>query len=101
MATICSSVHRFFITALSGPRFYIIQLGHFQGSGHAHPIQISGGRGNHAPKPLLRSQAKQIPRAPAGEDVGGDMHQELIWRVSRGASESAELPGNGAIGSAN
>jgi hypothetical protein len=35
MATICSSVNRFFITALSGPRFYIIQLGHFQGSGHA------------------------------------------------------------------
>src|ERR1700733_4702473 len=33
MATICSSVNRFFITALSGPRFYIIELGHFRGAG--------------------------------------------------------------------
>jgi hypothetical protein len=33
MATICSSLKRFFITALSGPRFYIIRPGHFRGSG--------------------------------------------------------------------
>src|ERR1700722_1324063 len=35
MATICSSVKRFFITALSGPRFYRFKLGHFRGAGHA------------------------------------------------------------------
>ena len=36
MATLCSSENRFFITALSGPQFYIRDWGHFWGAGQTH-----------------------------------------------------------------
>src|ERR1700722_3797240 len=41
MATICSSVKRFFITALSGPRFYRFKLGHFRGAGQYRAPAVS------------------------------------------------------------
>jgi hypothetical protein len=63
-------VNRFFITALSGPRFYIINLGHFRGAGHpleyqpAHSpeefIQIAAGAA-HLPRHAIRQKLFASP----------------------------------------
>jgi hypothetical protein len=73
MATICSSVKRFFITALSGPRFYRLKLGHFRGAGphsysynyNYHTYLFADGKGGNSGQGLGTGGACGIATATA------------------------------------